>query len=78
MDREIYIAENGLEHCAICNEPLEQFLPENVQAIFGITKHSRQCACIRERNAREAKERKEASTDKQWRVTPRCALRNAR
>lgn len=59
MDREIYIAENGLEYCTVCNEPLEQFLPENVQAIFGMTKHPRQCACIRERIDREAKERKE-------------------
>ena len=59
MDREIYIAENGLEYCTICKEPLEQFLPENVQAIFGMTKHPRQCACVRERNAREEKERKE-------------------
>ena len=59
MDREIYIAENGLEHCVKCKEPLEQFLPEKVQALFGMTKHPRQCACIRERNAREEKERKE-------------------
>ena len=59
MDREIYIAENGLEYCARCKEPLEQFLPEKVQAIFGMIKHPRQCACIRERNAREEKERKE-------------------
>jgi DNA replication protein DnaC len=59
MDREIYIAENGLEHCSVCKEPLEQLLPEKVQALFGMTKHPRQCACIRERNAREEKERKE-------------------
>ena len=59
MDREIYIAENGLEYCTICKELLEQFLPESVQAIFGMTKHPRQCACIRERNACEEKERKE-------------------
>lgn len=59
MNREIYIAENGLEHCATCKEPLEQFLPEKVQAFFGMTKHPRQCACIRERNDREEKERKE-------------------
>ena len=59
MNREIYIAENGLEYCTICKEPLEQFLPEKIQAIFGMTKHPRQCACVRERNAREEKERKE-------------------
>ncbi len=59
MDREIYISQNGLEYCAKCNEPLEQFLPEKVQAVFGMAKHPRQCACIRERNAREEKERKE-------------------
>lgn len=59
MDREIYITENGLEHCVICNEPVEEYFPEKVQAIFGMKKHPRQCACVRERIAREEKERKE-------------------
>lgn len=59
MNREIYIAEDGLKYCAVCKEPLEQHIPENAQAILGMKKHSRQCACIREQNAREEKERKE-------------------
>ena len=57
MNREIYIAENGLEYCTTCKEPLEEYFPEKVQAIFGMTKHPRQCACIRERNARERTKR---------------------
>lgn len=59
MNREIYIAEDGLKYCAVCKEPLEQHIPENAQVILGMKKHSRQCACIREQNAREEKERKE-------------------
>ena len=59
MNREIYIDKNGLEHCSKCKEPLEKLLPENVQVFFGMKKRSRQCACIREANAREEKERKE-------------------
>lgn len=34
-------------------------MPENVQVFFGMTKRPRQCACIREANAREEKVRKE-------------------
>lgn len=30
MDREIYIGEDGLEHCSVCKEPIEEFFPENV------------------------------------------------
>ena len=59
MNREIYIADDGLKYCVTCKEPLEQHIPENAQAILGMKKHSRQCACIREQNAREEKERKE-------------------
>ena len=59
MNREIYIADDGLKYCATCKEPLEQYIPESAQTILGMKKHSRQCACIRERNAREEKERKE-------------------
>ena len=59
MNREIYIADDGLKYCATCKEPLEQHIPENAQAILGMKKHSRQCKCIREQNAREEKERKE-------------------
>lgn len=59
MNREIYIAENGLEYCASCKEPVEEYFPEKVQAILGMAKHPRQCACIRERTAREERKRKE-------------------
>ena len=59
MNKEIYVDKNGLKRCSKCKEPLEKLLPENVQVFFGMTKRSRQCACIREANAREEKERKE-------------------
>ena len=36
MDREIYIAENGLEYCTICKEPLEQFLSGEILSGCGM------------------------------------------
>lgn len=59
MNREFYIGEDGLNYCATCKEPVEVLLPQNVQTHLNMKTHPRQCACIRERNAREEKERKE-------------------
>ena len=59
MDREIYIGENGLEHCSACKEPIEEFFPEHVQAVFGMKTHPRFCACRRAEYEREERERKE-------------------
>ena len=59
MNKEFYRGEDGLNYCATCREPVEVFLPEKVQAYLNMKTHPRQCACIRERNAREEKERKE-------------------
>ena len=58
MNREFYIGEDGLNYCATCKEPVEVLLPQNVQTHLNMKTHPRQCACIRERNAREEKERK--------------------
>ena len=58
-EREIYIGENGLEHCSACKEPIEEFLPENVQRLFGMKTHPRFCACRRAEYEREERERKE-------------------
>ena len=46
QEREIYIGENGLEHCSACKEPTEEFFPENVQKLFGMKTHPRFCACL--------------------------------
>lgn len=59
MNKEFYIGEDGLNYCATCREPVEVLLPEKVQTYLNMKTHPRQCACIRERNAREEKERKE-------------------
>ena len=59
MNREFYIAEDGLNYCATCKEPVEVLLPQNVQTYLNMKTYPRQCACIRERNAREKQERKE-------------------
>ena len=53
MDREIYIGENGLEHCSACKEPIEEFFPKNVQKLFGRKTHPRFCACRRAEYERE-------------------------
>lgn len=58
-EREIYIGENGLEHCSACKEPIEEFFPEHVQAVFGMKTHPRFCACRRAEYEREERERKE-------------------
>ena len=59
MNREFYIGEDGLNYCATCKEHVEVLLPQNVQTHLNMKTHPRQCACIRERNAREEQERKE-------------------
>lgn len=59
MKREFYIGEDGLNYCTTCKEPVEVLLPQKVQSYLNMKTHPRQCACIRERNAREEKERKE-------------------
>jgi len=39
MDKDkFYIGEDGLEYCAVCQEPVEKYLPENVQEVFRISK----------------------------------------
>ena len=55
MNREIYIGEDGLDYCTTCEEPVEVLLPQNVQRYLNMKTHPRQCACVRERNAREEK-----------------------
>ena len=59
MNREFYIGEYGLNYCVTCKEPVEVLLPQKVQTYLNMKTHPRQCTCIRERNAREEKERKE-------------------
>lgn len=58
MNKEFYIGEDGSNYCATCKEAIEVQLPQKVQAYLNMKTHPRQCACIRERNAREEKERK--------------------
>ncbi len=60
MDKnKFYIGEDGLEYCAVCQEPVEKELPEHVQAVFGMKTHPRQCACMRKQMEKEKRERKE-------------------
>ena len=59
MDREFYIGEDGLNYCSVCREVVEVFLPENIQTYLQMKTHPRQCKCVRERNEKEARERKE-------------------
>ena len=60
MDKDkFYIGEDGLEYCAVCQEPMEKELPEHVQAVFGMKTHPRQCACVRTQMEKEKQERKE-------------------
>lgn len=59
MNKEFYIGEDGLNYCATCKEAIEVLLPQKVQAYLNMKTHPHQCACIRERNAREEKERKQ-------------------
>lgn len=59
MNREFYIGEDGLNYCVTSKEPVEVLLPQKVQTYLNMKTHPRQCTCIRERNAREEKERKE-------------------
>lgn len=56
---KVYIGEDGLEHCAVCREPMEKYLPENVQEVFHMKTHPRQCACVRAQMEKEKQERKE-------------------
>lgn len=60
MDRErkFYIGEDGLEHCSVCNEPLEVLLPESFQRMFQMKSHPRFCACRRAEHEKEERERK--------------------
>lgn len=59
MNKEnVYIGEDGLEHCSVCREATERGVPEHVQMIFGMKKHPRQCACVRERMEKEIRDRK--------------------
>ena len=59
LDNKFYIGEDGLEYCAVCQEPVEKYLPENVQEIFHMKTHPRQCACVRAQMEKEKRERKE-------------------
>lgn len=59
MDREFYIGEDGLNYCSVCKEVVEVLLPENIQTHLQMKTHPRQCRCVRERNKKEARERKE-------------------
>ena len=59
MNKEFYIGEDGLNYCATCKEAIEVLLPEKVQTYLNMKAHPRQCACIREHNARDEKVRKE-------------------
>lgn len=58
-EREIYIGEDGLEYCLVCNEPIEVALPEDIQRMLNRKTHPRFCACRREEYEREERERKE-------------------
>lgn len=75
MNREFYIGEDGLNYCATCKEAVELLLPQKVQTYLNMKTHPRQCACIRERNAREEKERKEREISRLLKATLRCALK---
>lgn len=60
MDKDkFYIGEDGLEYCAVCQEAVEKYLPENVQEVFHMKTHPRQCACVRAQMEKEKQERKE-------------------
>ena len=60
MDKDkFYIGEDGLEYCAVCQEPVEKYLSENVQKVFHMKTHPRQCACVRAQMEKEKQERKE-------------------
>ena len=60
MDKDkFYVGEDGLEYCAVCQEPVEKYLPENVQEVFHMKTHPRQCACVRAQMEKEKQERKE-------------------
>ena len=60
MDKDkFYIGEDGLEHCAVCQESVEKYLREHVQEIFHMKTHPRQCACVRAQMEKEKQERKE-------------------
>ena len=56
---KFYIGEDGLEYCAVCREPVERYIPEFAQDLFGMKTHPRQCACVRTRLEKEKQERKE-------------------
>ena len=59
IEREVYIGEDGLEHCLVCKEPLVVLVPERLQHVVGLKSHPRWCACQRaelERNECEIKE----------------------
>lgn len=57
-EREFYIGEDGLEHCSVCNEPMEVLLPESFQRMFQMKSHPRFCACRRAEQEKEECERK--------------------
>lgn len=76
MDREIYIGENGLEHCSVCKEPIQEFFPENVQKLFEKKTHPRFCACRRSEHEREESERKEREHQQEVRRIPQFVFRS--
>lgn len=57
--REVYIGDDGLEHCPVCKEALEVLLPEDFQRMFQMKSHPRFCACRRAEHEKEERERKE-------------------
>ena len=63
MDKDrFYIGEDGLEYCAVCQEPVEKYLPEHVQEVFHMKTHPRQCACMRAQMEKEKQERNEETS----------------
>ena len=58
-EREIYIGEDGLEHCSVCKEPLIVLFPERLQHVVGLKSHPRWCACQRAEFDSEEHERKD-------------------
>lgn len=57
MTKETYIGENGLLHCGTCEEPIEQYFPEDKVKFFGKDRHPRMCRCKRERQNMKKKQK---------------------
>ena len=81
MDKDkFYMGEDGLEYCAVCQEPMEKELPKHVQEIFHMKTHPRQCACVRAQMEKEKQERKEREHQQEVEKNtaicfPECAMR---